>query len=136
MRKEAEANVGSIYSYYLGGLRQLFPPLTITNAACFSPDCRCAYCTDTTKAIIWGQPLHERDGSPVDLTKIFIDCRKEDVHPDSYLLNAQWCASPVARYCFKRLFRFTVKFPTKQISYPAFTGSDLSTLLATFAQKT
>ena len=43
----AEPGAGAIYRYFKGELRQLFAPVTISNAICFAPDGKTAYFTDT-----------------------------------------------------------------------------------------
>ena len=43
----AEEGAGAIYRYYKGELRQLFAPISISNAICFAPDGKAAYFTDT-----------------------------------------------------------------------------------------
>lgn len=142
MGKQAEEKAGAIYRYYRGELRQLFPSLTITNAICFSPDCRYAYFADTAKGAIWRQTLNEKDGWPVDPPTMFIDCKKEGLNPDGAVVdargnlwNAQWGASRVACYNSDGEFRFAISFPAEQITCPAFGGPNLTTLFATSAKE-
>ncbi len=141
MGKQAEEKAGAIYRYYRGELRQLFPSLTITNAICFSPDRRFAYFADTAMGAIWRQALNEKDGWPIDLPTMFIDCKKEGLNPDGAVIdahgnlwNAQWGASRVACYNAHGKFKFAIHLPAEQITCPAFGGQGLTTLFATSAK--
>lgn len=140
MGKNAQIGAGAIYRYYRGELRQLFTPITIPNAICFSPDRRYGYFADTVKGYIWRQALEARDGWPQGDPELFIDCNKSGVHPDGavvdslgYLWNAQWGASRVACYDGQGSLVSTLELPASQISCPAFGGAGLETLYATSA---
>lgn len=142
MGKQAEEKAGAIYRYYRGELRQLFPSLTITNAICFSPDRRYAYFADTAMGAIWRQALDEKDGWPIGLPTMFIDCKKEGLNPDGAVVdaqgrlwNAQWGASRVACYSPEGKFKFAIHLPAEQITCPAFGGEELSTLFTTSAKE-
>lgn len=140
MGKRAEPDAGAIYRYYRGELRQLYAPITIPNAICFSPDRRHAYFSDTVKARIWRQPLAATDGWPEDEPEVFVDCGAEGVFPDGAVVdasgrlwNAQWGASRVACYDTAGRFQHALQFPATQVSCPAFGGESLAVLFATSA---
>jgi len=140
MGKNAETGAGAIYRYHRGELRQLFAPITIPNAICFSPERRYGYFADTVKGCIWRQALAARDGWPQGDPQLFIDCNKAGVYPDGAVVdsrgrlwNAQWGASRVACYDDEGSLVSTVALPATQISCPAFGGADLATLYATSA---
>jgi len=138
----AEPDAGAIYRYFRGEMCQLFAPITIPNAICFSPDRRYGYFTDTTKAIIWRQPLNEADGWPVGDPEIFIDFSGTGINPDGavidaagYFWNAQWGAARLARYSPDGVFEQEFSLPTDHITCPAFGGDVLTTLFVTSARQ-
>ncbi|MGR3342096.1 MAG: SMP-30/gluconolactonase/LRE family protein [Paracoccaceae bacterium] len=142
MGKNAEADAGAIYRFYRGELRQLYAPITISNAICFSPDRRFGYFADTAQATVWRQALNEIDGWPVGEAQTFLDFKAAGIRPDGavcdsdgYFWNAQWGAARLARYTPDGIFDREIKLPTDNITCPAFGGSDLRTLYATSARQ-
>jgi sugar lactone lactonase YvrE len=138
MGKSAEARAGSIYRYYRGEVRMLFPGITITNAICFGPDGTTAYFADTIASVIMRQRLGAKDGWPVGDPEPFIDLRKERLSPDGavidaqgHLWSAQWGAYRVAEYDADGRYVSSVSFPAAHTSCPAFGGTDLSDLFCT-----
>ena len=136
----AEPDAGAIYRFYRGELRQLYQPISIANAICFSPGRRFGYFCDTTKRIIWRQPLAEIDGWPTGEPQIYLDFTDLNINPDGavcdregYLWNAQWGSARLARYSPEGKFDTEIKLPTDHITCPAFGGADLTTLIATSA---
>lgn len=77
MGKNAESNAGAIYRYFKGELRQLFAPITISNAICFAPDGKTAYFTDTPRQQIMRLNL-DRDGWPNSAPVLHIDLTGTD----------------------------------------------------------
>jgi sugar lactone lactonase YvrE len=139
MGKSAEPDAGAFYRYYRGELRQLFAPITITNAACFAPDGRTAYFADTPKQVIHSVAL-DADGWPDAEPEIHIDLRDQGLNPDGAvtdsvgnLWNAQWGASRVACYGPDGRFLHAIDLPTTQITCPAFAGADFKLMLVTSA---
>jgi sugar lactone lactonase YvrE len=139
MGKEAEPDLGAIYRYHKGALRQLYAPITISNAICFSPDRCFAYFTDTMKRTVMRQRL-DSDGWPAEEAEMLIDLRTERLNPDGavvdqdgFLWIAQWGAGRVARYGADGHFVSTIEFPATQITCPAFGGTERTTLFATSA---
>ncbi|WP_417686760.1 SMP-30/gluconolactonase/LRE family protein [Roseibium sp.] len=139
MGKEAEQGAGSIYRYYKGELRQLFPDITISNAICFAPDGKTAYFADTDVQTIWSVEL-DGDGWPAGERKIFLDLSAEGINPDGAVVdrdgnfwNAQWGSHRIARYAPDGRFLDEIRFDAEQVSCPAFGGDDFATLFATTA---
>lgn len=135
----AEPGAGSIYRYYKGELRRLFPDITISNAICFAPDGQTAYFADTADKIIRKVGL-DKDGWPTGDPDVFADLSPEGLNPDGavvdqegYLWNAQWGANRVARYAPDGSFAEAVAFDAVQVSCPAFGGEHMNTLFATSA---
>lgn len=140
MGKNAEAEAGAIYRYYRGELRQLYSPITISNAICFAPDRSCAYFADTRKDKIWRQSLAEADGWPVGEPTVFIDCSAPEYHPDGAVVDASgriWCAqwgrARVACFDVTGVEIQSIRATADQVSCPAFGGPNLDQLFATSA---
>lgn len=142
MGKAAEERAGSIYRYHGGELRELHPGITIPNAICFSPDRRHAYFADTTRRMVWRQPLAEADGWPAGDAEVFLDLAGDGLNPDGAVTdalgnfwNAQWGASRVACYAPDGRFLRAVPFGAAHTSCPAFGGEGLTTLYCTTARQ-
>ena len=138
MGYNAETNAGSIYRFYKGEIRRLFPNITIPNAICF-PDRHHAHFADSAEGIIYRVEL-DKDGWPLGKPENFIDLSKEEFAPDGAvcdsegrLWSAQWMASRVAVYSGEGKLVKTHELPTSQITCPAFGGPDLKTLFVTSA---
>jgi sugar lactone lactonase YvrE len=136
---EAGKHAGAIYRFYKGELRQLFAPITISNAICFAPDGKTAYFTDTPTQQIMRVALNA-DGWPTGDPVLHIDLTGTDFRPDGAVVdaagnlwNAQWGTSRVASYRPDGTFTAAHTFPAKQTSCPAFGGPDLQTLYCTSA---
>ncbi|WP_208350096.1 SMP-30/gluconolactonase/LRE family protein [Pseudaestuariivita rosea] len=141
MGKNAEPDAGAIYRYYKGELRQLFAPITISNAICFTPDGHYAYFTDTPTQRIMRQPL-DYDGWPKDAPRAHIDLRGKGLNPDGAVVDqdgvlwcAQWGVSRVAAYDQDGSFLRAVEFPASQISCPALADDKLFATSATIGLK-
>ncbi|MBL4813351.1 MAG: SMP-30/gluconolactonase/LRE family protein [Rhodobacteraceae bacterium] len=135
----AEPELGSIWRYYRGELRQLYAPVTIANAICFSPDGLWAYFADTRDKKIMKVRLDDH-GWPKGEPEIFVDLRGTEYNADGAVIaadgamwNAQWGAYRVAVYEPNGSFREEHKFTAAQTSCPAFGGPDLSMLYVTSA---
>jgi sugar lactone lactonase YvrE len=140
MGVDAQPDAGAIYRYFRGELRQLYAPLTIPNAICFSPDRCFAYFTDTRGQKIMRQPLAQSDGWPEGAPQIWLDLRKTGWFPDGAVVdaagnfwNAQWGGYRVACYSPEGKFLRAVRFGAAQTSCPAFGGPELSHLFCTSA---
>jgi sugar lactone lactonase YvrE len=135
----AENGAGAIYRYYKGALRQLFAPITISNAICFAPDGKTAYFTDTPTQKIMRVRL-DNDGWPMGAPELHIDLSGTMFRPDGAVVDidgnlwsAQWGSGRVAGYTPNGTFIESFSFPADQTTCPAFGGDDLSTLYCTSA---
>lgn len=142
MSKSAEHGAGSIYRYYRGEVRRLFPGISIPNAICFSQDGAFAYFADTPNRQIMRQRLGTSDGWPEGKPEVWIDMRPDGHNPDGAVIdaqgnlwNAQWGAHRVACYDPMGHFIEAVDFPAAHTSCPAFGGPSLSTLFCTSARE-
>ena len=135
-----ENDVGAIYRYYRGELRQLYHPITVSNAICFSPDRRYGYYTDTPRQIVWRQPLDEKDGWPVGEPEEYLNFTGTEIYPDGaicdidgFFWNAQWGSGRLVRYSSQAEAVDILDLPTAHITCPALGGSDMRDLFATSA---
>jgi sugar lactone lactonase YvrE len=142
MSKAAEREAGAIYRYYRGELRQLFAPLTIPNAICFTPDRRFAHFADTPTRRILRVALDATDGWPSGTPEVFVDLRDEGLNPDGAVVdaggtlwNAQWGAGRVAAYGPDGRFLRALPLPARHSTCPAFGGPELGTLFCTSARE-
>ena len=139
MGLNAEEGAGAIYRYYQGELRQLFAPITISNAICFHPDGQTAYFCDTPTQKIMSVAL-DANGWPLGEPAVHIDLRGTEFRPDGAVVdaagnlwNAQWGVGRVAGYAPDGTFLESFSFAGCQSSCPAFGGADLTTLFCTSA---
>lgn len=140
MGRKSEARAGSIYRYYRGELRRMFPGITIPNAISFSPDGGHAFFADTREKTVWRQKLDGK-GWPAGEPEIFLETRTESLNPDGAVVDseghlwvAQWGAGRVARYTPEGNLDQIVSVAASQASCPAFGGPDLTTLFMTTAR--
>lgn len=140
MGRQAEAGLGSIWRYYRGEVRRLFPGLTITNAISFTPDRRHACFADTKRGVIWRVALSEVDGWPKDEPEVFIDLSAAGLNPDGAVIDAEgtlwvalWGDSSVSGFDDNGNLRMRLQIPSPHVSCPAFGGPGLGTLFATTA---
>lgn len=135
----AEDGAGAIYRYYKGELRQLYAPITISNAICFAPDGKTAYFTDTPTQQIMRVAL-DAEGWPDSDPALHIDLADTEFRPDGAVVdadgnlwNAQWGTSRVAGYAPDGSLIKAYGLPAKQTTCPAFGGPDMRTLHCTSA---
>lgn len=131
MGKSAEPGLGSIWRFYRGELRRLYPQITISNAICFSPDGHTAHFTDTATARVMRVRL-DADGWPVGEPETYLDLSAEGLNPDGAVIAAdgsmwlaQWGAARVANYAPDGSFLRDVCFDAPHTSCPAFGGDTL-----------
>lgn len=141
MGKNAEAQTGSIYRFYLGELRKVHSNISIPNSICFSLSGEKLYFADTQEQQIWSQRL-DQNGWPEAEPEVFVDLRGKGLFPDGstvdskgHLWNAQWGSGSVARYNPKGEFIERIYVGGAHSSCPAFGGEDGSTLFVTTAQE-
>lgn len=130
---------GSIWRWYRGEMRRIFPGVTIPNSICFAPDGTRAYFADTVTQRIRTVAL-DADGWPVGAPEVFVDLAAEGLYPDGSVVdaegnlwNAQWGAGRVACYGPDGRFLTAVPMGALQTSCPAFGGEGLATLYCTSA---
>ncbi len=133
---------GTMYRYYRGELRVLFPNWSIPNAQCFSPDGLYAYYADTPRGKVWRQRLDTTDGWPVGEPEVFLDLPASDYRPDGAVVDAKgnfWCAhfghGKVTCHTPEGKEVASISFPASQTTCPAFGGADLATMYVTSAAK-
>ncbi len=139
MGKNAEPDLGAIYRYYRGELRQLFAPITISNSICFAPDGPTAYFSDTVTGKVMRTHLDDK-GWPRGAPEVHLDLRSEGLNPDGAVVDArgnlwlaEWGAFRVSCYGPDGDRRASVAFPAAHTSCPAFGGEDMTTLFCTSA---
>ena len=142
MSKTAAEGQGTIYRYYKGELRVLFPGITIPNAIAFTPDGQTASFADTTRRMVWRVGLGAADGWPDSEPEVFLDHSQTGVHPDGAVFDADgdfWCAewggARVARYGADGVLKAEVSIATSHVTCPAFGGDGLTTLHCTTARQ-
>jgi sugar lactone lactonase YvrE len=139
MGKRAEKGAGSIWRFYRGELRRLFPGITIPNAQCFSPDGHVGHFADTVTGQVMRVAL-DSHGWPRGQPEVYLDLRAEDLNPDGAVIDsagnmwlAEWGAARVACYAPGGERINAVHFDAPHTSCPAFGGPDMTTLFCTTA---
>jgi sugar lactone lactonase YvrE len=142
MGKKAERKAGSIYWFFKGEFRKLFPDISIPNSICFSPDGATAYYTDTRENILYRVGCDPETGLPVGEPKVFFDHSGKKggldgsvVDAEGVLWNARWGASCVDAYSPDGKRIRTIEVGTLQPSCPAFVGANADRLAVTTAQE-
>jgi sugar lactone lactonase YvrE len=140
MGKTVEFEVGAIYRYYRGEIRQLFDKITVSNAICFTPDRRFAYFSDTPTQLVMRQTLDEKTGWPTGDPVVFLDLRNRKIRPDGAVVDkggniwiAKYGGSGVSCYAPDAQLLHSVELDALQTTCPAFGGPDLTTLFCTSA---
>jgi sugar lactone lactonase YvrE len=137
MGKQAEPGAGSIYRFYRGELRRLYPGISISNSICFAVDGTFAQFSDTATGKVMRVAL-DSEGWPKGKPEVFLDLTAEGLNPDGSVIDAsgltwlaEWGASRVAAYAPDGTRVRTVGFDAPHTSCPAF-GPD-GTLYCTTA---
>lgn len=141
-RTETEGAIGALYHYRGGVLTQLKSAVKVPNAACFSPDGRIGYWTDTPTKQILKVATDPDTGMPIGDWSVFADVSEGRGYPDGavvdsegYLWNAKWGGSCVVRHAPDGSIDRIIEVPVSQVTCPAFGGPDLKTLFITTAAK-
>lgn len=139
MGRQAEPGAGSWYHYFRGELRQLWSGITITNAACFAPDGRTAYFTDTPTGRIMRVATDPDNGLPLGQPEPFIT---DLVDPDGAVTDAEgnlwiarWGRSCVSGFSAEGQPIAQIDVPAVNVSCPAFIGRDATQVLVTSARQ-
>jgi sugar lactone lactonase YvrE len=144
MSRKLEADFGAYYHLAFPSMSasDLFRPITIPNATCFSPDGKQAYFCDTSRQQILTCKIDEDTGLPASPPEIFVDLSVDGLNPDGAVIdsagrlwNAQWGAGRVACYDSKGRFVDAIKLPASQLTCPCFGGADFKTLYVTSASE-
>lgn len=142
MGRKLEDGAGAIYHIKDSRCEQMFAPVSIPNATCFSPDGRTAYFCDTPKQAIMQVEIDPETGKPVAEARLFADLSADGLNPDGAVIdaegclwNAQWGAGRVAGYDPNGIFMRAIELPATQVTCPAFGGPDLKTLYITSAHE-
>ncbi|MBF9032696.1 SMP-30/gluconolactonase/LRE family protein [Rhodobacterales bacterium HKCCE2091] len=141
MGKKAERHAGTIYRYYRGEVRALFPKITIPNTICFSPDGRTAYWSDSVPRRVYSQAL-DAEGWPVGEPSVFSD-REPDGHKadgavtdaEGNVWIAEWGSFRVACYSPEGMELEVFEMPCRQPSCPAFGEDGYGALYVTSARE-
>jgi sugar lactone lactonase YvrE len=144
MGRKLEADFGAYYHLAFPSMSasDLFRPITIPNATCFSPDGKQAYFCDTSCQKILTCMIDKDTGLPASPPEIFVDLSADGLNPDGAVIdsagrlwNAQWGAGRVACYDSKGRFVDAIKLPASQLTCPCFGGADFKTLYVTSASE-
>jgi sugar lactone lactonase YvrE len=140
MGRKAEHRAGSIYWYFKGEVRKLFPDITVPNSICFSPDGATAYFTDTRENILYRVECDRETGLPTGERKVFHDHRGKEggldgsvVDAEGVLWNACWGGNRVDAYSPEGNHLRSFALPAKRTSCPAFVGKNADRLAVTSA---
>ncbi len=140
MGKAQEPGAGSIWRYYRGEMRRLFPGITITNAISFTPDRRFAQFADTAIGRVWRVALDPLHGWPKGEPALFIDFAGSGLNPDGAVCDAagnlwiaQWGAGRVACHGPDGAFLGAAAVGGRNASCPAFGGPGFADLYVTTA---
>lgn len=143
MAKEEEGPAaGSIYWYFRGEVRQLYPDIAIPNSICFSADGSTAYFTDSRENILLRVDCHPRTGLPTNEPRVFVDQSGHDggidgsvIDANGVLWNARWGCSRVDGYAPDGTLVRSIAVPAVQCSCPVFIGKQAQHLAVTSAWK-
>jgi sugar lactone lactonase len=140
MGKKEEKGAGSIYWYFKGELRTLFPGITISNSICFSADGSIAYFTDTALNLLMRVECEPQSGLPIGEPKVFFDQRGGKggldgsiVDAEGTLWNARWGGGSLDAYSPDGRHMFSVDLPARQTTCPAFVGANADRIAVTSA---
>jgi sugar lactone lactonase YvrE len=141
MGKSAEAGAGSIWRWYGGELRKLYPGISIPNAISFAPDGKSACFTDTPTRRIMRVAL-DADGWPQGTPECWLDLNEAGLNPDGAVFDADgnfwlalWGAGGVATYAASGARLSQIDLPAAHTTCPAFGGAGLDTLYCTSARE-
>ena len=140
MGKNAEHKAGSIYWFFKGEVRRLYPEISIPNAICFSPDGKMAHFADTARNLLFRVSCDPDTGLPTSEPRVFIDWRRKEggldgavVDAEGVLWNARWGAGALDAWSPSGERLHTTEIPARQSSCPAFVGDRADRIAVTSA---
>lgn len=140
MGKRSEKAAGSIYWYFRGEVRRLYPEISIPNSICFSPDGTIAYFADTARNLLFRVECDPQTGLPTGEREVFLDHRGRPggidgsvVDADGLLWNARWGSAALDAYDSEGRHVERIDVPARQSSCPAFVGPQADRLVVTSA---
>lgn len=140
MGRNAEKKAGSIYWFFRGEVRRLYPEISIPNAICFSPDGSIAYFADTGKNIMFRVACDPKTGLPDGEPVSFIDWRRREggldgavTDADGTIWNARWGAGALDAWSPEGNKIRSMQIPARQPSCPVFLGGDAARIAVTSA---
>ena len=140
MHKEAKPEMGAIYRWYKGELRQLVSGISIPNSICFNHPESLAYYADSAIGQVNVIALDEKTGWPVSEPKSFINVSAEGCDPDGAIIDktgnmwvAMWDAFEVRQYSQNGNLKKKINLGTQRPTCPAFFGDNASQLVVTTA---
>ena len=144
MGRNLEPDIGAYYhiSFPDMHVKDLFRPITVPNATCFSPDGKWAYFCDTFTHRIMKCQIDPQTGLPATPPELFVDLSEEGINPDGAIIdsegrfwNAQWGCGKVSCYDSEGTFVKAIKLPASKLTCPCFGGPDFKTLFVTSASE-
>ncbi len=129
MGKGSERGAGSIYWFFRGALRVLYPRVSIPNAICFSPDGATAYFVDSRENRLYRVACDPQTGLPTREPAVLVDRHGEPaamdgavVDAEGVIWNARWGAGSLDCYAPDGRLLRSYATPAKRTSCPAFAG--------------
>lgn len=143
MAKEEEgAAAGSVYWYFRGEVRKLYPDIAIPNSICFTTDGSTAYFVDSRKNVLLRVACDPRTGLPATEPAVFLDHSGQKggidgsvMDADGVLWNARWGSARVDGYAPDGTHIRSISVPASQSSCPVFVGKQAQHLAVTSAWK-
>ena len=140
MGKKAEKGAGSIYWFFRGEVRRLFPAISIPNSICFTPDGKTAYFADTKTNILYRVACDAATGLPRGEPELFLDHGGKEggidgsvVDADGLIWNARWGSGALDCYDSGGTRLRRISIPARQSSCPAFVGPKADRIVVTSA---
>lgn len=121
---------GTIYWFFRGEVRALYPGIAIPNSICFSPDGSIAYFSDTQDDRVMRVACDPATGLPTGEPVVFVESAGRAgyfdgsvVDLDGVLWNARWGAGSLDAYSPDGRLLESIAIPAGQASCPAFVGA-------------
>ncbi|WP_161992738.1 SMP-30/gluconolactonase/LRE family protein [Aureimonas leprariae] len=136
MALDKTEGAGSIYWFFKGEVRTLYPNLTVGNAICFAEDGSYAHFSDTPTGKIWKVALDPSTGLPVAEPELFHQAGEDDpsgpdgavLDRDGLLYSARWGGARVDVIDREGRTIGRIETGAPNTTCPAFCGEDLASL--------